>query len=297
MAWDLGSQLKSSGRRKNKLHLKVGEVISKVVEIHSSYSVMQYIIDQPFLCYTLVRASQDITIHAKLLMLSKPYYNLQSDYLDWKLTQDLGSTKHEGGQVIRLVGGMLHSLQDEPSVASSTYRVWYKYGLRHREGDKPARVYSDGSKHWFLRGKPAREGDKSMVEYRDGTQVWCLSDTAAATKIHRDGDKPAVICRNGYLAWYKEGKRHREGDKPATVRGDGYKEWILHGLTHRDGDLPAKVHSGSTKEWWKYGQRHRGRGKPAIERADGTKEWWEHGKSGEGDVEQGTEQVDIPNHR
>jgi len=50
-------------------------------------------------------------------------------------------------------------------------------GKYHRDVDRPAIIYSNGSKHWFKNGKR-----------------------------HRDGDKPAIIYSNGNKWWYKNGK-------------------------------------------------------------------------------------------
>ena len=34
-----------------------------------------------------------------------------------------------------------------------TNEVWYKNGKRHRDGDKPAIIFPDGSKKWYKNGK------------------------------------------------------------------------------------------------------------------------------------------------
>jgi hypothetical protein len=49
-------------------------------------------------------------------------------------------------------------------------------------------------------------------------------------KLHRDDDKPAIMCNNNYKAWYKDGLLHRDGDQPAVLYGDGDKEWYRNGL-------------------------------------------------------------------
>jgi hypothetical protein len=51
-------------------------------------------------------------------------------------------------------------------------------------------------------------------------------------KLHRDGDKPAVIFSDGSRWWYKEGKLHR--DKPACIDRNGSKYW------YKDGKLIKK---------------------------------------------------------
>ena len=37
------------------------------------------------------------------------------------------------------------------------------------------------------------------------------------SRLHRDGDKPAMIFTDGSKSWYKNGQRHREGDEPAVI--------------------------------------------------------------------------------
>ena len=60
--------------------------------------------------------------------------------------------------------------------------------------------------------------------------------------IHRDGDEPAVIWKDGTLVWYKNGKKHRDDDKPAVIFPDGHKEWWKDGKLHRE-DGPAIIRS------------------------------------------------------
>jgi hypothetical protein len=48
-------------------------------------------------------------------------------------------------------------------------------------------------------------------------------------RLHRDGDKPAIIRVDGTQHWFKDGKRHRGGDNPAVIWADGRKEWYRNG--------------------------------------------------------------------
>ena len=54
----------------------------------------------------------------------------------------------------------LHSFNDEPAIISSLTgdKYWYKEGKRHRDGDEPAVIRSDGYKAWYKEGKKHREG-------------------------------------------------------------------------------------------------------------------------------------------
>ena len=57
-----------------------------------------------------------------------------------------------------------------------------------------------------------------------GTQVWRVNG-----KLHREGDKPAVIHPSGTQMWYVNGNVHREGDKPAVINTDGTQMWVVNG--------------------------------------------------------------------
>jgi hypothetical protein len=97
---------------------------------------------------------------------------------------------------------------------------WYKNGLRHRDGDKPAIIYSECSLRWYKNGK-----------------------------CHRDGDKPARIWENGTLKWVKNGQLHRDDDKPAAIYAEGTLEWWKNGLKHRTTG-PAVIHPNNEHEYW-----------------------------------------------
>ena len=67
-----------------------------------------------------------------------------------------------------------------------------------------------------------------------GTQTWYQHG-----KVHREGDKPAVIYSNGYQAWYQHGKLHRESidpvtgqTRPAFIAENGYPMWYKNGIRY-----------------------------------------------------------------
>lgn len=84
--------------------------------------------------------------------------------------------------------------------------------LLHRDNDKPAIIYKDGSKGWYQNGLLHRDGDKPAIEYVNGDKHWYQND-----KPHREGDKPAIESPSGSKQWYQNGKLHRDGDKPAYI--------------------------------------------------------------------------------
>lgn len=81
-----------------------------------------------------------------------------------------------------------------------------RYGLywtnqecqRHRDSDKPALIWSDGTLIWYQNGQ-----------------------------LHRDGDKPAHISADGGLWWCQNGQRHRFCG-PAVIKPDGTLEWWIN---------------------------------------------------------------------
>jgi hypothetical protein len=50
------------------------------------------------------------------------------------------------------INGKLHSSGDKPSLVNikDKSESWWKHGLRHRDGNKPALITSDGSKVWYI---------------------------------------------------------------------------------------------------------------------------------------------------
>lgn len=73
-------------------------------------------------------------------------------------------------------------------------------------------VYDNGDTYYHIPGKTA------------------ITNAGLVTNLpcyHRE-DGPAVIKRDGYLAWWRFGKRHRF-DGPAIVDGGYSKKWFLFG--------------------------------------------------------------------
>ena len=95
-----------------------------------------------------------------------------------------------------------------------------------------------------------------MAQYKDGSHTknefdyleWRQND-----KMHRDGDKPAIIYADGSLAWYQIGLIHRDGDKPAIITADGGLEWWKNGQLHRYSG-PARIRPSGGMSWWIRGE-------------------------------------------
>ncbi len=61
-----------------------------------------------------------------------------------------------------------------------------------------------GNKIWLNKdGKHHRDNDKPAVMWVDGTAFWYKNG-----KLHRDNDKPAVIHTDGTKWWYKDGIKY-----------------------------------------------------------------------------------------
>ena len=101
----------------------------------------------------------------------------------------------------------------------------------------------------------------------DGTQMW-LKDG----KLHRDGDKPALVWADNVIrVWYQHGKIHRI-DKPAVIYINGMRQWWKEGKPHRDGDKPAVLWAFGARAWWRDGKRYRIDEHAFID-ADGMQRW------------------------
>jgi len=52
-------------------------------------------------------------------------------------------------------------------------KIWSnKKGQIHRDNDKPAIIYSDGTQHWYKNGLRHRDNDLPAIIYADGNQYW-----------------------------------------------------------------------------------------------------------------------------
>lgn len=73
----------------------------------------------------------------------------------------------------------------------------------------------DKMEHYY-KGLRQRNGDKAAVIKKDGTSMWFIND-----KLDRPGDKPAFIQADGTKIWYINGLIDRSYDKPAVIKPDG----------------------------------------------------------------------------
>jgi antitoxin component YwqK of YwqJK toxin-antitoxin module len=157
--------------------------------------------------------------------------------------------------------GLLHSLDDKPSIIDNGDLYWHKDGLLHRDNDLPSIIMNNGDKYWHINGEPSRSdislpfieksngykeynlenGGKRIISHLEKT--WKNKDHC----YHRDGG-PAYTAyyENGnikYEDYYLNGKIHKE-DGPAYIEffksgKISFEEYRLNGKWHRE-DGPAK---------------------------------------------------------
>lgn len=160
----------------------------------------------------------------------------------------------------------------------------------HREGDLPAREYTNGFKQWYTNGEFHRNGGPAIV-HPDGRGEWYQHG-----KLHSQYGNPAKIIEtdNGgeCCGWCWDGELHRDNDLPAVIEYYGKAAalsvkkqiWTQAGNRHRQGDRPAVIEyykDGKEKErgYWKDGKLHRDPGKgPAIENDKNLGQIWINGK-------------------
>ena len=194
------------------------------------------------------------------------------------------------------VNGLLHSFDDEPAMIffENDARIWYKYGLvhrdndqyailcrthvewrendlRHRDNDKPAvmRRSYDGRPtfKWYQRGLCHRADDKP-AEMGHAMYKWMQFG-----KYARSGGRPIRMCQSATMIW-----KDRANDKPSCVVGADHRlQWRRGKLLHRDGDKPANIgaYGRYNFKWYRYGKKHRDTG-PAEIGARRTR-WFIHG--------------------
>ncbi len=155
-----------------------------------------------------------------------------------------------GARIYCLPNGARHRGHDLYAYTSpETWNVlgsyeWWTNGLKHRENDQPAVIYSNGDKEWWTNGLQHRDNDQPAVIRKDGVMEWWKNG-----KRHRDNDLPADVAANGTLVWYKNGNMHRDNDRPADIHPDCHKGWYKNGRKHRDNDKPAVMYQ-YRNEWW-----------------------------------------------
>jgi hypothetical protein len=152
-------------------------------------------------------------------------------------------------------------------------------GVRLRNGsfiyahdvDGIASIPAYMKQYWYSSGRLHRDGDKPAIISDTGSTRWYCNG-----KLHRDGDKPAIIHIRGGMEWFVNGKLHREADKPAIICYNGSMQWFCNDRSHRDGDKPANIIE-YLLEWFVHGKLQRDGDKPARLYVVGYAEWYWNG--------------------
>ena len=153
------------------------------------------------------------------------------------------------------VNGLLHSINDEPASnwgvrlgtdrEDSHERRWYRNGLLHRDGDRPAMIYSD-ELTWLTNGQYRNDHRPSTATPSGFT--WRLRtyvDGHPDGVLHRMGDLPAVI-NNEVVKWMQFGRGYkRVNDLPGMIWFDGTMAWV-----GRDAELPCTMYAANGQILW-----------------------------------------------
>jgi len=154
-------------------------------------------------------------------------YLLAGNFDDIIIVEDANTTQFIfGNYEIRLSAdgtttwfknGLIHRDGDRPAIIHRFYKKWYRDGVIHRDGDRPAHI-GKYDKCWYKDGRLHRDVGPAMI-YHDENEWEC--------------------------AWYKYGRLHRE-DGPAYITSGGLEKWCDDGYVHRDGG-PAIIER--TRDW------------------------------------------------
>lgn len=68
-----------------------------------------------------------------------------------------------------------------------------------------------------------------------------------------DNQGNGVVDSGSVKQYLKNGKKHRLNG-PAEIRRDGYEAWFFEGKKHRDGGKPAVSYPDGNKEYWEHGK-------------------------------------------
>jgi len=60
--------------------------------------------------------------------------------------------------------------RDSLTIDANGTKCWFKDGLRHRDGDKPAVIFTNGTRYWYKWGLRHRSGGRPAIVYADGTK-------------------------------------------------------------------------------------------------------------------------------
>ena len=151
------------------------------------------------------------------------------------------------------IDGKVHRPQDPkdpfsgPGITTTSYKAYIDHGKFHNSFG-PTVVRNDGIKEWYINDWVMTNlSSKTTFKFdEDGNECWYDE----ADKLHRDGDEPAMIMKNGTKKWYTHGELNRDEKLgPAVLESDGSYEYIRNGKTYRS-DGPAYFVKSTNKYLW-----------------------------------------------
>jgi antitoxin component YwqK of YwqJK toxin-antitoxin module len=151
--------------------------------------------------------------------------------------------------------GLLHSLDDKPSLIDNGDLYWHKDGKLHGDNDLPSIIMANGDKYWHIYGIPSRlDISLPYIEKSDGYKEYRLEN----------GGKR--IFSNLREKWLDKNNRLNRENGPAVIeyyknRNIQYEDYFINGEYHRE-DGPAVIEyyeNGNIKseEYYLYEQLHR----------------------------------------
>jgi hypothetical protein len=103
--------------------------------------------------------------------------------------------------------GLLHSIDDKPSLIDNGDLYWHKDGKLHGDNDLPSIIMNNGDKYWHINGVPSRlDISFPYIEMSNGEKYYRLNN----------GGKKII----GHLReqWFdKDGKLNREDGPAITI--------------------------------------------------------------------------------
>ena len=145
---------------------------------------------------------------------------------------------------------LYYKISRTTKVESFSMSMFYNKGNLHRDG-LPAVIISNNSTNLH---------EEMWIDgIIDTSNRYTIMTSDGVTKyfkdkiLHRDGDLPAIIERNGSKWYYKYGKLHRDNGLPAVEYSNGGKRWYVNDVLYRGGNLPPIILSDDTRYLYKNG--------------------------------------------
>lgn len=137
-----------------------------------------------------------------------------------------------------------YKIPQTTKVESFSISMFYNNGNLHRDGFPAVIIHRNSQnlhEEMWNDGIIDTSNRYTIFETPDGT-IKYFKDKI----LHRDGDLPAIIERNGSKWYYKYGKLHRDNGLPAVEYSNGGKRWYVNDVLYRSSNLPPIILSNGT---------------------------------------------------